>query len=44
MTMEVVLRKGKETIRLTDPIQIAAFKNGGWEEVVKPTKKHETKD
>lgn len=42
--MEVVLRKGKETIRLTDPIQIAAFKNGGWEEVVKPTKKHENKD
>lgn len=42
--MEVVLRKGKETIRLTDPIQIAAFKNGGWEEVVKTTKKHENKD
>ncbi len=41
--MEVVLRKGKETIRLTNPIQIAAFKNGGWEEVVKQ-KKHENKD
>lgn len=43
MTMEVVLRKGKETIRLTNPIQIAAFKNGGWTEVIKP-KKNETKD
>jgi hypothetical protein len=44
MTMEVVLRKGKETIRLTNPIQIAAFKNGGWTEVVIKPKKNEIKD
>ena len=40
---EVILRKGKETIRLTNPIQIAAFLNNGWTEVGKP-KKHENKD
>ena len=27
------LKKGKSTITLTDPIQIAAYKHAGWEEV-----------
>lgn len=36
------LKLGKQTVELTNPIQIAAFKNAGW--TVVPDKKDDKKD
>lgn len=35
------LKRGKETVELTNPIQISAYKKSGWEEVPDKTKKEE---
>ncbi len=40
--MMMLLKRGKETITLTNEIQIAAYKNSGFTEV-KPTKKGDGK-
>lgn len=35
----MILKRGKESIELTNPVQISAFKAAGWTEKAKPNEK-----